>query len=183
MLTKTEFMLFCTNAETNWIFWKNCQFSVIIKPWIVVPFLTCFYLVRSIVVIVVKIIVKSIVTRNCYQKIFKKSSFQGNIKNILNNDKNIVNNVHLFSWLLFKSSHSTIKVFLKKSENSQENKCGKIFLFKRLLQAFIWTLFKKRLNTGVLLWILLYYLYSWILCIRKLPMKQRHIHNPVNHLR
>ena len=183
MLTKIEFMFSCTKAETNWIFSKNCQFSVIIKACTVLPFLTCFYLVRSIVVIAVKVIVKSIVTRNCYQKIFLKSSFQGNIKNILNNVKNIMNNMHLFSWLLFKSSRSTTKVFLKKLQNSQENKCGKISLFKRLLQAFTWTLFKKRLNTGVLLWILLYYLYSWILCLWKLPMKQRHIHNPVNHLR
>ena len=68
MLTKIEFMFFCTKAETNWIFWKNCQFPVIIKACIVLPFLICFYLVRSIVVIAVKIIVKSIVTKNCYQK-------------------------------------------------------------------------------------------------------------------
>ena len=49
--------------------------------------------------------------------------------------------MHPFPWLFFKSSRSTTKVFLKKSRNSQESTCGKVSLFKRLLQAFTFQVF------------------------------------------
>ena len=61
-------------------------------------------------------------------------------------DHNIENNVYFFSWLLFKSSLSTKQLFSKNSQNSQENTGSGISLLKRLLQAFSWTLFKKRLR-------------------------------------
>ena len=50
--------------------------------------------------------------------------------------------------------------FYKKSvlKNSQENTGSRIFLLKRLLQAFAWTLYKKGFGTGILLGILQYFL-------------------------
>ena len=104
----------------------NFQY-LIIKARVLFFFLISFYLVRCS-------------HEESLSEIFKKISTLQGI------DHNIENNVYFFSWLLFKSSLSTKQLFSKNSQNSQENTGSGISLLKRLLQAFSWTLFKKRLR-------------------------------------
>lgn len=102
------------------IFWKNYQFLVIIKTCAVLLFLISSYSVQNNVTSV-KIIARSVATRNCYQKIFKKKRLQGNWSKYHEQ-------CAIFFTAIVQKQPFYNKSVPKKSQNSQENTCGRISL-------------------------------------------------------